>query len=284
MAITSMASFWARVAVVAAALSIGAARAETQVERGAYLVGTIMTCYNCHTPMGRNRIRSDKAFSGGLTFDRPGFDVTAPNITPDKETGIGNWTDAEIARAIRSGIRPDGTKLAGVMPSGFYGAITDADMDAIVAYLHTVEPVRSQVPAPVYRESIEVEVFPGAEKPIASDGSQEQRGRYLAIIGHCMDCHTPTEKGVHDYAARLGAGGQDFRGPWGTSVARNITSSKDRGLGEWTDAEIERAIADGIARDGTRLRPPMAYASYARMTAADLAALVAWLRTLPPKE
>lgn len=279
-----MASLLVTVAVGTAAVSIGTARAETPVERGAYLVGTIMTCNNCHTPMGPKGPRFDKALSGGLTFDLPPFNVTAPNITPDKETGIGNWTDVEIKQTLRSGIRPNGTKMAGVMPSGYYGAITEADMDAIVAYLHTVKPVHNKVPAPVYRVPVEVEIFPGAEKPIASDGSKEQRGRYLATIGHCMECHTPMEKGVHAYSTCLGAGGQDFPGPWGTSIARNITSSKEKGLGDWTDAEIKRAITQGISRNGTNLLPPMGYPYYARMTDADLDALVAWLRTVPPKE
>ncbi|HBK06053.1 MAG TPA: phosphomannomutase [Acetobacteraceae bacterium] len=275
---------WVTIAVGAATLSIGVARAETPAERGAYLVGTIMTCNNCHTPMGPSGPQFDKALSGGLTFDVPPFNVTAPNITQDKETGIGNWTDAEIKQTLRSGIRPNGAKLAGVMPSGFYGAITEPDMDAIVAYLRTVKPISNKVPAPVYRVPVELEMFPGAEKPIANDGSKEQRGRYLATIGHCMECHTPMEKGMHAYSTSLGAGGQDFPGPWGTSVARNITSSKEKGLGEWTDAEIKRAITQGISRNGTKLFPPMGYPYYARMTAADLDALVAWLRTVPPQE
>ena len=70
------------------------AQAQTPVERGKYLVDTVMTCHNCHTPMGPNGPQFDKALSGGLRFDEPPFDVTAPNITPDPETGIGRWTDA----------------------------------------------------------------------------------------------------------------------------------------------------------------------------------------------
>jgi hypothetical protein len=74
-----------------AALHAAPAMAETLVERGRYLVDTIMTCHNCHTPMGPNGPQFDKALSGGLRFDEPPFDVTASNITPDAETGIGKW-------------------------------------------------------------------------------------------------------------------------------------------------------------------------------------------------
>lgn len=263
-----------------------AAQAETPVERGAYLVGTIMTCNNCHTPMGPNGPRFDKALSGGLTFDLPPFKVTASNLTPDRATGIGTWSDADIKKALRTGIRPNGMALAPIMPSGFYGIVTDPDMDAIVAYLRGVKPVSNKVPDPVYRITMPREVFPGAEKPLANGGgdSKVSRGFYLATIGHCMECHTPVENGRHDFAGRLGAGGQAFPGPWGTSVARNITSDPGKGLGKWSDAEIKRSITQGIARDGGKLLPPMGYPYYARMTDADLDALVAWVRTVPPKQ
>jgi mono/diheme cytochrome c family protein len=272
--------------VAIAVSAITAARAETPVERGAYLVNTIMTCNNCHTPMGPNGPQFDKALSGGLTFDEPPFKVTASNITPDKETGIGAWSDADIKRTLRTGVRPNGVALAAVMPSGFYGIITDGDMDAIVAYLRSVKPVGNKVPDPVYHIALPHEVFPGAEKPLANTGVDDKvkRGFYLATIGHCMECHTPMGPAGHDFAGKLGAGGREFPGPWGKSTSRNITSHPDKGLGKWTDDEIKRAMTQGVARDGSPLKPPMGYPYYARMTAADLDAVVAWLRTVPPKE
>jgi len=273
-------------ALILAAGSIATAQAETPVERGAYLVGTIMTCNNCHTPMGPKGPLFDKQLSGGLVFDMPPFKVTAANITPDRETGIGTWSDADIKQTLRSGIRPNGVVLAGVMPSGFYGILSDPDMDAIVAYLRSVKPISNKVPAPIYRTAMSREMFPGGDKPMANGGgdSKVMRGFYLATIGHCMECHTPIEKGRHDFAGRLGVGGQDFPGPWGVSVSRNITSDPGKGLGKWTDAEIKRAITQGISRDGSKLFPPMGFSYYARMTDADLDALVAWVRTVPPKD
>src|ERR1700704_4623263 len=119
--------------VAIAVSAITAARAETPVERGAYLVNTLMTCNNCHTPMGPNGPDFTKALSGGLTFDEPPFKVTAANITPDPETGIGKWTDAQIKTLLRKGTRPDGTAVAPIMPTGFYEMLTEKDVDAIVA-------------------------------------------------------------------------------------------------------------------------------------------------------
>src|SRR6201987_4237141 len=128
-----------RVAIISitALLITGAARAETTVERGSYLVNTIMTCGNCHSPKGPPDVIAGKDFSGGLSWDVPPFKVTAPNITQDRETGIGTWSDNDIKKLMRTGMRPNGVPIANIMPTGFYGIITDSDMDAIVAYLRT---------------------------------------------------------------------------------------------------------------------------------------------------
>src|SRR5262252_4075497 len=95
-------------ALVVMCASAVAAKAQTPVERGRYLVDTIMTCHNCHTPRGPNGPKFDKALSGGLRFDEAPFDVTASNITPDLETGIGSWKDDDIKKALREGVRPSG--------------------------------------------------------------------------------------------------------------------------------------------------------------------------------
>src|SRR5205085_3642081 len=108
-------------------LLAGSAQAQSSRERGQYLVDTVMTCHNCHTPMGPNGPQFDKALSGGLRFDEPPFDVTATNITPDPETGIGSWSDSAIKKALHEGVRPTGHQLAEVMPSGFYKILTPGD-------------------------------------------------------------------------------------------------------------------------------------------------------------
>src|SRR5689334_12360896 len=113
-----------RLALMAAALvaASSSAFAQAPVERGKYLVNTIMTCQNCHTPKGeRGAPVYAKDLSGGLEFDEPPFKVTAPNITQDKATGIGGWTDAQIRTALRTGKRPNDVQLAEVMPTMYYG-------------------------------------------------------------------------------------------------------------------------------------------------------------------
>jgi mono/diheme cytochrome c family protein len=279
-----------RMVLAAAAFAvalIGTANAQSDaVKRGDYLVNTIMTCGNCHTPKGPPAAIAGKDFSGGLSWDEPPFKVTASNITQDKETGIGAWTDAQIKTLLRTGKRPNGVQVAEVMPTSFYGIVTESDMDAIVAYLRTVKPVANKVPDPVYKIALPHHAFPGSEKPFteAMMSDPVKKGFYLATIGHCMECHTPFGPRGKDFVGDLGRGGMEFPGPWGKSVSRNITSSKTKGIGAWTDAEIKTAVTTGKSKDGSPLKPPMGYPYYARMTGADLDAVVAYLRTVPAKE
>jgi mono/diheme cytochrome c family protein len=263
------------------------AMAQSAVERGGYLVNTIMTCANCHSPKGPPPAVAGKDYSGGLRFDEPPFDVTAPNITPDKETGIGNWTDAQIKTLLLTGKNPHGIQEAEVMPTAFYPILTPGDLDGIVAYLRSLTPVKNKVADPVYKIALPHHVFPGAEKSYSQADLNDKlkRGFYLATIGHCMECHTPfAPPGGPDFANSLGKGGREFPGPWGVSKSRNITSHKTAGIGDWTDAEIKTAITQGKRKDGTPLKGPMGYQYYAKMNDADLDAVVAYLRTLPPKE
>jgi mono/diheme cytochrome c family protein len=138
------------------AVSVSAAAQTTALERGRYLVTTIMACGNCHTPKdaGGRPIADKELAGGGIGFDIPPFAGVAPNITPDRETGTGAWSDAEIKRAITHGERPARGPLAGrplavPMAANFFKAILPSDLDAVVAYLRSLPPVRNTVPAPV---------------------------------------------------------------------------------------------------------------------------------------
>ncbi len=274
----------------------GGALAESPVERGGYLVNTIMACGNCHTPRDTGgKPIAEQAFSGGLTFTTPAFIATAPNITPDIETGIGSWSDAEIRRALVEGIRGDhghlaGVPLAAIMPSNFYKALLPDDLDAIIAYLRAQKPVRNAVPDPVYKAAVQRDSYPDAEAGFGKTGLVDpvRRGAYLVTIGHCMECHSAWSRGVSDHKTGLGRGGRVFPAREGApagspaSIAANITSDPAAGIGGWTDAEIGRAITQGIGRDGRALKPPMAYGSYAGLNDADLADIIAYLRRVPP--
>jgi mono/diheme cytochrome c family protein len=263
----------------------GPAHAQTNsdlAKRGEYLVNTIMTCGNCHSPKGPQGDIAGKHFSGGLSWDEPPFKVTAPNITQDKETGIGSWTDAQIKTALRTGKRPNGVQLAMVMPTDFYEIISERDMNAIVAYLRTLKPISNKVPDPIYKMQQIHHAFPGTDKPFteAMMNDKVKKGFYLVMIGHCMECHTPFGKAGLDLN-RIGAGGREFPGPWGVSTSRNITP---KGIGSWSDADVKRAITTGVSKDGSKLKPPMGFHYYSGMTDGDLDAVVAYLRTIPAKE
>jgi mono/diheme cytochrome c family protein len=265
--------------------SICGAFGQSSVERGSYLVNTLMTCQNCHTPLGPDGPQFDRALSGGLRFNVAAFDVTAANITPDPETGIGKWSAEDIKKTLVTGVRPNGAPLAPAMPTAFYGVLTARDLDGIAAYLKSVKPISNKIVTPVYKQTIAREGVPGAGRQMseADFSDKVKHGFYLATIAHCMECHTP-ETGGHNDFSLLGKGGREFEGPWGVSVSRNLTSSKTAGLGGWSDAEIKRAITQGIDKDGHKLKPPMGFGFYAKVADTDLDDIIAWLRTLPPKE
>ena len=258
----------------------GSAAAQVPLERGRYLVTTILACGNCHTPKdGEGRAIPGKEMAGGgIAFDIPPFAGIAANITPDNETGIGTWSDAEIKRAISHGERPARGPLAGKplalpMAASFFKAILPGDLDAIVAYLRSLPAVRNPLPAPVYRAPVHREPFALADRGFSERDLQDKvrRGAYLATIGHCLECHTPVDKGVLQLDTALGAGGRPFlpsfvKGlpdTWKGAVSRNVTSDRERGLGAWSDAEIKRAIVQGVGRDGREMQEPMPYAWYA---------------------
>lgn len=273
--------------VIAFSMSASLAMAQTSVERGNYLVNSILTCGNCHTPRGPGGVFDmSKQLSGGpQTFDEPNFTARGANLTPDVETGLGSWSAADIKRALLEGRRPNGSQLAPVMPYAFYKVFTPEDLDAVVAYVRSVPAVSNKVQAPVYKSELKFTSPPDADKPPTESDLHDpvKRGHYLATIGHCMECHTKKENGIHNFT-NLGKGGEEFKGPWGVVVSRNITSSKEKGLGAWSDAEIKRAITQGIHKDGSRLKGPMGFALYAKMTDEDLNAVVAYLRTVPAKD
>jgi len=273
--------------VIVFAATFGVANAQSDlVKRGDYLVNGILTCGNCHTPKGPTGEIMDKAFSGGLSWDEPPFKVTASNITQDNETGIGNYTDAELKQVLRKGIKRNGVPVAMIMPSGFYEIMTDRDLDAVIAYLRTIKPIKNTVPDPIYKTAQGHPIPPGGEKPFTEGmlSDKVKKGFYLATIAHCMECHTPMGPRGRDFASKLGTGGFEFPGRWGVSVSRNITSSKEKGIGGWTDEEIKRAITQGVSRDGSKLKPPMGYHYYSTVSTDDLDAIVAYLRTVATKE
>jgi mono/diheme cytochrome c family protein len=235
---------------------VSSVTAQTTLERGKYLVNTIMACGNCHTPKDANGVPiAERELSGGLFFTVPPFQGSAPNITPERETGIGDWSDEAIKRAITHGERPANARLPGVplavMAVNFFKALLPEDQTAIVAYLRSVKPVRNAGPDPVYRVPVRHEPYPEADAGYTRDMMRDpvKRGSYLVTIGHCMECHSPRERGVSNYSRTgLGKGRrrfssadvQGFPASWLGATAANITSHPDKGLGKWRSSALSR--------------------------------------------
>lgn len=257
--------------------------ADPRLERGRYLMTSLAACGNCHTPRGPDGATQwDRELTGGPPVKEQPFDAFPPNITPDTKTGIGRWTHAQLKRAIREGIRPDGSLIGPPMPFGFYRGMADADVEAIIVYLRQVKPIEAKAPPSVYRIPLPPNYGPPIKQVIKAPPATDivAYGGYLAgPVAHCMECHTPMVKGQVDMAKK-GAGGNAFNGPWGTAVARNLTPHES-GLKNWSDAEIEKAIREGVSRDGSKLKPPMAFDYYKNMKPEDMKAIIAYLRSLP---
>ena len=259
----------------------GVAAAETPVARGKYLMEAIVGCDDCHTIPGPPG--AALKYAGGFVFDLPGMKAVSPNITQDPETGIGKWTDAQIVAAIRDGRRPDNTVIGPPMPIGMYNRMSDDDVNALVAYLRTIPPIKHKTAKSSYK--IPLQAPPPARDVAAPPRSDKVAyGGYVAgPLAHCMECHTPMERGQRDYAHMAGAGGFPFEQPGGGVIkAPNITPDPETGIGKWTDDQIKKVITTGIHITGRKMGVPMPYDHFAKMTAEDLDAVVVYLRSLKP--
>jgi mono/diheme cytochrome c family protein len=251
------------------------------VERGDYLVNSIMGCGNCHTPLGPQGFDSSKALSGRVVEDSPAFTAISANITPGGE--VKDWTDEQLMKAIREGIRPDGSLIGPPMPFEVYHGISDEDLASIVAYLRTVPAVENDPGESKYN----IPLPPAWGPPVTSvaavpEGVTVEYGAYLAgPLGHCIVCHTPQmENGQFDFENQLGAGGMEFAGPTGTVTSANITPT---GLGKYTDEQVATMITHGTRPDGSVLQPPMPTYFLANLKPDDVKAIILYLRQLPPK-
>jgi mono/diheme cytochrome c family protein len=239
--------------------------AETVLERGAYLVNAVAACATCHTP----RMPPGPALSGGNTFGAGDAAVVSPNITPDPETGLGSWTDAQIVAAIRNDIRPDGSRIGPPMPQHAFKAISDTDAAAIVAYLRSVPPIHHAIPAKPNHVQAPTSIATVAV-PTPAMTTPIERGRYLATgPAHCVECHAI---GAGDATPRV------FKGPWGAVSAPTLSPAR---LAGYTDADFTGLVANGTRPDGTKLVGPMPVKSYARLRPDDVAAILAFLRAPP---
>jgi len=253
------------------------------VERGAYLAKAA-DCMVCHT------IPGGKEYAGGLGFKLPFGTLYSTNITPDKETGIGNYSDQDFLNAIHRGIREDGARLYPAMPFLSYTSITDADALAIKAYLFSLAPVRAMPPANTLMFPFDQRwamIFWSALfnrdkrfEPDSDKSPEWNRGAYLAeALAHCGECHTPRNLAFaldnrEKFAGAVAAG-------W---HAYNISSDKGTGVGAWSDDQLTSYLSTGHATGRGTASGSMGEAvdeSFSRMAPEDIRALVAYLRSVP---
>lgn len=259
--------------------SLTTASADPSLERGKYLIEGPAACGNCHTPKGPDGPIAGMDLAGMLVEKNENFTAIAPNITPGGS--VGNWTDQELAKAIREGLRPDGSIIGPPMPMGLYRGISDEDLMSMVIYLRQVPAVDNDAGESIYNIPLPPAYGPPIESVAAVAPSVSvEYGAYLAgPIAHCIECHTTFGPKGPMFETHLGAGGFSFHGPWGVSVGSNITPT---GIGNYSDTELSSIIRTGQKPDGKPMMPPMPYPNFANMTDDDLAAVVLYLRTLPP--
>jgi mono/diheme cytochrome c family protein len=254
------------------------------VERGAYLAKAA-DCMVCHTTQGGQQ------YAGGLGFKLPFGTLYSTNITPDKETGIGNYSDQDFLNAVHRGVRHDGARLYPAMPFTSYTYISDADALAIKAYLFSLPPVRAAAPENTLQFPFNQRWAMGfwsilfnpdiRFEPDTSKSPEWNRGAYLAeALAHCGECHTPRNLGFaldnrKKFAGAITAGWRAY----------NISSDKATGIGAWHDDDLVSYLSTGHAAGHGTASGPMGEAvdrSFSELAPEDIHALVAYLRTVPP--
>ena len=241
-------------------------------------------CTNCHTA------KDGALLAGGDAIVTPYGDFFAPNITPDPETGIGGWTLEQFVRAMREGRDPEGRPLYPAFPYTSYTRMADADLAALKAYLDAVPPLRQEAPPHDLRFPFTLRsglylwqwlfFTPERFQPDPARDEAWNRGAYLVLApGHCGECHTPrTLYGVLDWD-RAFAGGR-----LGKERIPNITPSPEKGIGAWSDSDLALFFKLGMTPDGDFVGSDMAKVvnnGTSKLPDADLAAIVAYLRSLP---
>lgn len=260
-----------------------------RMARGQYLVENL-GCFDCHGEHDWKKhdapLLDGTKGAGPAVFPLVGLPgkVVPPNITPDRETGVGNWTDDELARAIREGVDREGRALFPLMPYEHFRVICDEDLAAIIVYLRSIPPVHKVLPPTEIIFPVKY-LMRNAPQPItapvpAPDFSNPvERGKYLAAIGGCSDCHTPQKKG-EDIPGLEFAGGAILEGPWGKVASANITPDPS-GISYYDEAMFIQTMRTGYVK-AREINQIMGWWHYRNLTDEDLKAMFAYLRTLKP--
>jgi mono/diheme cytochrome c family protein len=258
--------------------------AKEPLARGQYLAQAA-DCEACHTAEG------GKPFAGGRPFDTQFGTLYSPNITPDAETGIGAWSDADFQKALYKGVGLGGKRLYPAFPYAAYSYLTEADVAAIRTYLRSLTPVNQSAPANTLKFPYDqrwlmaiwaaLYVPDTRFQPVAERSATWNRGAYLAeALGHCGDCHTPRTplQSLDNRHKFAGGSAEGWR-------AYNLSSDMNSGIGQWSAADLKQYLRTGHSMDRGSAFGPMALAvhlSLQKLTASDISALVEYVRSVPP--
>jgi mono/diheme cytochrome c family protein len=269
-----------------------------RIERGRYLAHHVAVCMDCHSTRDWSKFsgppKDGTLGVGGERFDQtmnfPGAFV-APNITPH---GIGDWSDAELYRAITSGVTKEGAPLFPIMPYPAYGQMATEDIYSIIAYLRTLPAIVSSPAASKADPPVNVIMHlmpnPAQPRPLPAVTDKVAYGEYLTNAAGCTECHTKMAKGK--IVGEPFAGGFEFTLPGGTLRSANITPHIT-GIGSWTRPQFVarfKAYAPGsftppaVDRAQGHMQTVMPWVMYAGMTEEDLGAIYDYLKTLKPVE
>jgi len=272
------------------AVAVHAQANKDLIAKGQYIFSVAGGCA-CHTePKGIPH-------TGARAFPIPFGTVYSTNITQDKETGLGEWTDQQIHDAMVKGVRKDGARILPVMPYEKYSGMAHEDVQALIAFMRTLKPVKKATPpletwAPFARSvgtPLFLQVFGKfSPAPAQAPRSGIERGRYLVDhVALCGDCHTPRNfLGVPNQSLYM-AGASEKIGPLGEAVL-NITPDKETGIGDWQREDIAYLLTAGIKPDGDNVQGLMEEViqgtthGYKDMKKEDALAIADYLKSIPP--
>jgi mono/diheme cytochrome c family protein len=266
---------------------------QEKIEHGKYLAYHVLQCVDCHSKRDFSLFSGPPVpgteASGGEIFDKTmGFPGTfiSPNITP---FGIGEWTDGELFRLITTGVKKDGNPIFPIMPYHSYGKIDPEDIEAVIAYIRTLDPVPTNHPKsnPDFPFSLIMRTLPAKANLTAKPKLEDQvaYGAYMVTASACGDCHTKFENGA--YVGEWLAGGREFEFPTGILRSANLTPHTN-GLGNWTeDMFVQKFKAYENHSDLAPVGPSdfqtiMPWYMYSGMKEVDIRAIYQYLRSLSP--
>ena len=261
-----------------------------RLAHGKYLTEDVLDCFACHSQ--RDWSKHDAPLvpgtegGGQAPFSLEGLPgkVFPPNITPDKETGAGNWTDDQLGRAIREGIGHDGRALFPMMPYENYRYLSDEDLASVIVYLRSLPPVHHVVPKTelIFPVKYLIRSVPQpitAPVPPPDLPTPVKHGEWLVRVAGCRDCHTPQKMGTPLPGLDL-AGGWVMKGPWGTVASANLTPDPS-GISYYDEDLFLKVMHTGYV-NARELAPIMPWWVHRGMTDEDLKDMFAYLRTAPP--